>query len=183
MEVPIKTIQLPLSKKRGRSTAALKDNAPSKRLRIPRTTSSKSVNLSQPQVGRHPKMDEHPKPGSKSTRINGAPKFWSWDIGTPWLHMGNDSESKRVNIFTCYIDFKNWINHLKTTNYRDIYSLKIALHLTRSRPKSPRQSVFTLKFGQTKRWQLRRLLLLNDEKYYRSNIFPHRVSLQKQGGE
>ena len=75
MEVPIKTIQLPLPKKRGRSTAAPKDNAPSKRPRIPRTTSSKSVNLSQPQVGRHPKMDEHPKPGSKSTRINGAPKF------------------------------------------------------------------------------------------------------------
>ena len=49
--------------------------------------------------------------------------------------------------------------------------------------KSPRQSVFTLKFGQTKMWQLRRLLLFNDDKYYHSNIFPHRVSFQKQGGE
>jgi len=55
MEVPIKTIQLPLPKKRGRSTAAPKDNAPSKRPRIPRTISSKSVNPSQPQVDRHPK--------------------------------------------------------------------------------------------------------------------------------
>ena len=120
-------------------------------------------------------MDEHPKPGSKSTWINGAPKFWSWDIGTPWLHMGNDSESKRVNIFACYIDFKNWINHLKTTNYRGIYSSKIAFLPYWIQTKNPRQSVFTLKFGQTKRWQLRRLLLFNDEKYYHSNIFPHRV--------
>ena len=54
MEVPIKTIQLPLPKKRGRSTAAPNDNAPNKRPRIPRTISSKSVNPSQPQVGRHP---------------------------------------------------------------------------------------------------------------------------------
>jgi hypothetical protein len=54
MEVPIKTIQLSLLKKRGRSTAAPKDNAPSKLLRIPRTRFSKSVNPSQPQVGRHP---------------------------------------------------------------------------------------------------------------------------------
>jgi len=128
-------------------------------------------------------MDEHPKPRSKSTRINGAPTFWSWDIGTPWLHMGNDSESKRVNIFTCYIDFKNWINHLKTTNYRGIYSSKIAFLPYWIQTKNPRQSVFTLKFGQTKRWQLRRLLLFNDEKYYHSNIFPHIVSFQKQGGE
>ena len=69
MEVPIKIIQLPLSKKRERSTAALKDNAPSKRPRISRTISSKSVNPSQPQVGRHPKWmsiqnpDQNP-PGS-----------------------------------------------------------------------------------------------------------------------
>jgi hypothetical protein len=64
-----------------------------------------------------------------------ALKFWSWDIRTPWLCMGNDMESKTVNIFTCYIDSKQWINHLKTTNYRDINSSKIALHLTGSRPK------------------------------------------------
>ena len=69
MEVPIKTIQLPLPKKRERSTAALKDNAPNKRPRISRTISSKSVNPSQPQVGRHPKWmsiqnpDQNP-PGS-----------------------------------------------------------------------------------------------------------------------
>ena len=54
MEVPIKTIQLPLPKKRGRSTAAPKDNDPSKSPRIPRTRYSKLVNPSQPQVGRHP---------------------------------------------------------------------------------------------------------------------------------
>jgi hypothetical protein len=48
VEVPIKTIQLPLLKKRGRSTAAPKDNAPSKRPRKSRTKSSKSVNPSQP---------------------------------------------------------------------------------------------------------------------------------------
>jgi hypothetical protein len=54
MEVPIKTIQLQLPKKRGRSTAAPKDNAPSKSPRIPRTRSSKLVNPIQPQVGRHP---------------------------------------------------------------------------------------------------------------------------------
>ena len=69
MEVPIKTIQLSLPKKRGRSTAAPKDNAPSKRLRISRTISSKSVNPNLPQVGRHPKWmsiqnpDQNP-PGS-----------------------------------------------------------------------------------------------------------------------
>ena len=50
MEVPMKTIHLPLPKMRGRSTAACKDNALSKHLRIPRTDlSSKSVNPSQPQ--------------------------------------------------------------------------------------------------------------------------------------
>ena len=69
MEVPIKTIQLPLPKKRGRSMAAPKDNAPSKRSRISRTIFSKSVNPSQPKVGRHPKWmsiqnpDQNP-PGS-----------------------------------------------------------------------------------------------------------------------
>ena len=46
IEIPIKTIQLPLSKKTGRSTTAPKDNAPSKRLKITRTISSKSVNPS-----------------------------------------------------------------------------------------------------------------------------------------
>jgi len=55
--------------RRERSTAAPKDNAPSKRPRIPKTISSKSVNPSQPQVGRHPKWmsiqdpDQNP-PGS-----------------------------------------------------------------------------------------------------------------------
>ena len=39
VEVPIKTIQPPLLKKRGRSTATPKDNAQSKRPRIPRTRS------------------------------------------------------------------------------------------------------------------------------------------------
>jgi hypothetical protein len=63
VEVPIKTIQLPLPNKRGRSMAAPKDNAPSKRPRISRTKSSKSVNPSQPQVGRHPIVDKNPKLG------------------------------------------------------------------------------------------------------------------------
>jgi hypothetical protein len=76
VEVSIKTIQLPLPKKRGRSTAAPKDNAPSKPPRISRTKSSKSVNPSQSQVGIHPIVDKNPKPGPKSTtRINGASKF------------------------------------------------------------------------------------------------------------
>jgi hypothetical protein len=66
MEVPIKTIQLSFLKKRGRSMATPKDNALSKRLRIPRTRSSKSVNPSQPKVDRHPKwmtiqnLDQNP---------------------------------------------------------------------------------------------------------------------------
>jgi hypothetical protein len=70
VEVPIKTIQLPLPKKRGRSTAAPKDNAPSKRPRKSSTKSSKSVIPSQPQVGRHPIGDKsptlgpNPQPGS-----------------------------------------------------------------------------------------------------------------------
>ena len=63
VEVPIKTIQLPLPKKRGRSTAAPKDNATSKRPRISRARSSKSVNPSQPQVGRHPIVDKNPTSG------------------------------------------------------------------------------------------------------------------------
>ena len=63
VEVPIKTIQLPLPKKRGRSTATPKDNATSKRPRISRARSSKSVNPSQPQVGRHPIVDKNPTSG------------------------------------------------------------------------------------------------------------------------
>jgi hypothetical protein len=63
VKVPIKTIQLSLPKKRGRSTAAPKDNASTKCLRISRTKSSKSVNPSQPQVGRHPIVDKNPKLG------------------------------------------------------------------------------------------------------------------------
>ena len=63
VEVPIKTIQLPLPNKRGRSTAAPKDNATSKRSRIPRAKSSKSVNPNQPQVGRHPIVDKNPTSG------------------------------------------------------------------------------------------------------------------------
>jgi hypothetical protein len=46
VEVPIKTIQLPLPKKRERSTVDPKDNAPSKHPRILRTKSSKSMNPS-----------------------------------------------------------------------------------------------------------------------------------------
>ena len=60
VEVPIKTIQPPLPKKRGRSTAAPKDNATSKRSRISSAKSSKSVNPSQPQVGRHPIVNKNP---------------------------------------------------------------------------------------------------------------------------
>jgi hypothetical protein len=63
VEVPIKTIQLPLPKKRGRSTAAPKDNAPSKCPKKSRTKSSKSVNPSQPQVGKHPIVDKSPIQG------------------------------------------------------------------------------------------------------------------------
>ena len=58
VEVPIKTIQLPLPKKTRRSTAAPKDNATSKRPRVSRAKSSKSVNPSQPQVGRHPIVEK-----------------------------------------------------------------------------------------------------------------------------
>ena len=63
VKVPIKIIQLPLPKKRGRSTDAPKDNASSKRPRISMAKSSKSVNSSQPQVGRHPIVDKNPTSG------------------------------------------------------------------------------------------------------------------------
>jgi len=62
VEVPIKTIPLPLPKKRGRSMTAPKDNAPSKHMRKSRAKSSKSVNPSQPQVGRHPIVGKSPTP-------------------------------------------------------------------------------------------------------------------------
>jgi hypothetical protein len=42
--------------------AAPKDNAPNKRPKISRAKSSKSVNPSQPQVGRHPIVDKNPTP-------------------------------------------------------------------------------------------------------------------------
>jgi hypothetical protein len=70
VEVPIKTIQLPLPKKRGRSMAAPKDNAQSKYSRILRTRSSKSINPSQAQVGRHPTMDNNANPRSTAGLIN-----------------------------------------------------------------------------------------------------------------
>jgi len=114
---------------------------------------------------RHP-MDEHPIPGSKSTQINGASKFWFRDIGTPWLYNnGNDKESRRVKIFTCYIDSKQWINHLKATKCRDIYSSKIVVYLTGSRPKVLGRVSSHSNWVKLKGGNQGELLLFNDEKY------------------
>lgn len=73
MEVPIKTIQLPPQVKRGRSTVAVQDKAPSKRRRkVPakqdqtsskgqgKKRASKSVNVDQPLVDGHQKGNTNP---------------------------------------------------------------------------------------------------------------------------
>jgi hypothetical protein len=102
VDVPIKTIQLSLPKKRGRSTAAPKV-APSKRLRISRAKSSKSVNASQPQVGRHPIVDKNLTPGPNSQP--GSTVHLNSDSGTlehpDSIVLGND-EVKEISIN--YID-------------------------------------------------------------------------------
>jgi hypothetical protein len=107
VEVPIKTIQLPLPKKRGRSTAAPMDNAPSKRQRKSRTKSSKLVNLSQPQVGRHPIVDKSLTPGPNSQL--GSTVHPNSDPGTSKhpdsIVLGNIESNNRVKeIYINYID-------------------------------------------------------------------------------
>jgi len=108
VEVPNKNIQLlPPPKKRGRSTAAPKDDAQTKCQRIPRTKSTKSVNTSQPKVGRRPKVDTNPIP-----RPNPQPESMvhpNIDPGTSEhpnsTVLGNDESHKGVKeISINYID-------------------------------------------------------------------------------
>ena len=108
VEVPNKNIQLlPLTKKRGRSTAAPKDDAQMKRQRIPRTKSTKSVNPSQPKVGRRPKVDTNPIPGPIPQP--GSMVHPNTDPGTSEhpdsIVLGNDKSHKGVKeISISYID-------------------------------------------------------------------------------
>jgi hypothetical protein len=101
VKVPIKTIQLSLPKKRGRSMAAPKDNAQSKDSRILRTRSSKSVNPSQAQVGRHPIVDNNAKPGS-TMHLNSDPRTSEHPDA---IVLGNGESNNAVKeISTNYID-------------------------------------------------------------------------------
>ena len=108
VEVPNKNIQLlPLPKKRGRSMAAPKDDAQTKRQRIPWTKSTKSVNTSQPKIGRHPKMDTNPISGPNPQL--GSMVHPNTDPGTSEhpdsTVLGNDESHKGVKeIFINYID-------------------------------------------------------------------------------
>ena len=108
IEVPNKNIQLlPLPKKRGRSTAAPKDDDQTKRRRIPRTKSTKSVNTSQPKVCRRPKVDTNPIPGPIPQ--SGSMVHPNTDPGTSEhpdsIVLGNDESHKGVKeISINYID-------------------------------------------------------------------------------
>ena len=108
VEIPNKNIQLlRLPKKRGRSTAAPKDDAQTKRQRIPRTKSTKSVNPSQPKVGRRPKGDTSPIPGPNPQP--GSMVHPNTDPGTSEhpdsIVLGNDESDQGVKeISLKYID-------------------------------------------------------------------------------
>ena len=128
MEVPIKTIQLPLPKKRGRSTAAPKDNATSKRPRISRARSSKSVNPSQPQVGRHPIVDKNPtsgpnpQPGS-TVHPNSDPRISEHPDSIVLGNVESNNGVKEISIN--YIDSGESYDH-KTTIVDMYFSAAIA---------------------------------------------------------
>ena len=129
VEVPNKNIQLlPLPKKRGRSTAAPKDDAQTKRQRIPRTKSTKSVNTSQPKVGRRPNVDTNPIP-----RPNPQPESMvhpNIDPGTSEhpnsTVLGNDESHNGVKeISNNYIDSEESYDR-KTTIVNIYFSAAIA---------------------------------------------------------
>ena len=113
------------------------------RSRISRTKSSKSVSPSQPQVGRHPIVDKI----KHQDQIHN-PDQWCTQIlilgyWNTLILYGNNQESKRVNIFTCYIDSKQRINHLKTTNCHDIYSQRFLFTLLDPDQKSQAKCLHT----------------------------------------
>jgi hypothetical protein len=128
VEVLIKTIQLPLPKKRGRSTTSPKDNGPSKRPRISSTKSSKSVNLSQPQVGKHPIVDKNPKlgpnpqPGS-TMHPNFDPRTSKHPDSIVLKNVKSNNGVKEISIN--YIDSRESYDH-KTTVVDIYFSAAIA---------------------------------------------------------
>ena len=140
VEVPNKNIQLlSLTKKRGRSTAAPKDDAQTKRQRIPQTKSTKSVNPSQPKVGRRPKVDTNPIPGPNPQP--GSMVHPNTDPGTSEhpdsTVLGNDESDQGVKeIFVNYIDSGESYDH-KTTVINIYFSATIAeIFLNNSDPKT-----------------------------------------------
>jgi len=129
IEVPNKNIQLlPLPKKRGRSTVAPKNDAQTKRQRIPRTKSTKSVNTSQPKVGRRPKVDTNPIPGPNPQPESMVHR--NIDPGTSEhpnsIVLGNDESHKGVKeISINYIDSGESYDR-KTTVVNIYFSAAIA---------------------------------------------------------
>ena len=129
VEVPNKNIQLlPLKKKRGRSTAAPKDDAQTKRQRILRTKSTKSVNPNQPKVGRRPKVDTNPIPGPNPQP--GSMVHPNTDPGTSEhpdsTFLGNDESNQGVKeISVNYIDSRESYDR-KTTVVNIYFSAAIA---------------------------------------------------------
>ena len=129
VDVSNKNIQLlPLPKNRGRSTAAPKDDAQTKRQRIPRTKSTKSVNTSQPKVGRRPKVDTNPILGPIPQP--GSMVHPNTDPGTSEhpdsIVLGNDESDQGVNeISINYIDSGESYDR-KTTIVNIYFSAAIA---------------------------------------------------------
>ena len=120
VEVPIKTTQLPVPKKRGSSTASDLDPASSKQHRKSRRKTLESVNASQLNVDKHPVDGQPPQPSSSVHILVGTSEHPDSHI------LGNHEESSRVQeISTNYIDSGESFER-KSTIFDTYFSATIA---------------------------------------------------------
>jgi hypothetical protein len=115
VEVPTKITQLPVQRKRGRSTATEHDSASRKQQRKQRKKPSEPVNVNQPSVDNHQMGNEHPVEERSPQPSSVVHSMTGTSENPDSIVLGNLDQSTRVNeISTNYIDSGESYNRKST---------------------------------------------------------------------
>ena len=126
VEVPIKTTQLPIPKKRGSSTASDPEHASSKQQRKSRKKTSESVNAGQLNVDKHLMGSIHPVEGQPPQPSSSMHKLTGTSEHPDSIVLGNHEESLGVQeISINYVDSGESFDR-KTTTVDIYFAEKIA---------------------------------------------------------
>ena len=126
VEVPIKTTQLPIPKKRGSSTASDLEHASSKQQRKSRRKTSESVNAGQLNVDKHLMGSIHPVEGQPPQPSSSVHKLTGTSEHPDSIVLGNHEESLGVQeISINYVDSGESFDR-KTTTVDIYFAEKIA---------------------------------------------------------